>query len=255
MKFSTIVPAYDPSWTPEKVWGLNLIGHRYGRLWVIRDTGRVKRRSKTWLCSCSCGSGELKVVDGSAMRSGNTRSCGCILAEALAALKGKRRDRSSLIDRKFGRLTVTKDSGKRMPSGNIIYTCACECGNTTDVCASNLKASTTSCGCLLLEKITTHGLAGHYLYQVWVSMVHRCHNPSSTAYPNYGGRGIRVHAPWRDEPAAFLDWIDGTLGVRPEGHSLDRIDNDGNYEPDNLRWADGGTQSNNRRCSPKNKKV
>jgi len=256
MKFSTIVPAYDPSWTPKRVKGRDLAGHRYGRLWVIRDSGeRTASRDKKWLCSCSCGSGRLSAVVGQKLRSGHTRSCGCLQVESNAAKKGKTVDRSSLVGRKFGRLTVVEDSGKRAV-GNVIYSCICECGNTSNVRAYALKnGDTTSCGCYFTEQNYSHGLYSHYLYRTWANMVARCHKPSSISYPNYGGRGISVHAAWRDEPTEFINWIDGTLGERPEGHSLDRIDNDGNYEPDNLRWADAETQTNNRRCSPKNKKV
>lgn len=78
-------------------------------------------------------------------------------------------------------------------------------------------------------------------------MVLRCHDSKNRVYDCYGGRGITVHGPWRQSPQAFVAWVDEHLGQRPDRHSLDRINNDGNYEPGNLRWADYKTQNNNRR--------
>lgn len=74
----------------------------------------------------------------------------------------------------------------------------------------------------------------------------RCHNPESKDWGNYGGRGISVHPDWH-EPSAFLDYVDRVLGPIPAGHTIDRIDNDGDYEPGNVRWADYSTQNRNRR--------
>jgi hypothetical protein len=83
------------------------------------------------------------------------------------------------------------------------------------------------------------------LYNTWYAMVNRCTNPKNTSYARYGGRGITVYEPWLTDTMAFAEWIYANLGPKPERHSLDRIDNDGNYEPGNLRWADGSTQANN----------
>lgn len=92
----------------------------------------------------------------------------------------------------------------------------------------------------------THGLANHPSYHRWFNMIDRCENPSHAAYHNYGGRGITVHPAWRDV-ATFLAHLDSELGPCPTGYSLDRINNDGNYEPGNLRWATGSEQSRNTR--------
>ncbi len=85
------------------------------------------------------------------------------------------------------------------------------------------------------------------VYGTWQGMKGRCLNPTDRQYRNYGGRGISVHSDWRDDFPAFRDWVEANLGKRPEGYSLDRIDNDGNYEPGNLRWASARTQAGNRR--------
>lgn len=99
----------------------------------------------------------------------------------------------------------------------------------------------------------------HYLYDTWRGMRQRCSLPSMDSYPLYGGRGIGVYPEWAEAPRgreagrgfwAFANWVEENLGERPEGHTLDRIDTNGNYEPGNLRWADDLTQARNKRpCS------
>lgn len=119
-----------------------------------------------------------------------------------------------------------------------------------------VKGLWKSCGCHMraassaraVARNTTHGMAGHPLYQTWVGMMHRCTSPTSPDYPNYGGRGITVHPAWH-EPATFLAYLSAELGPRPEGYSLDRIDTDGPYAPGNVRWADASTQRRNQRRS------
>lgn len=83
------------------------------------------------------------------------------------------------------------------------------------------------------------------LYYTWMQMKQRCYNPNATSYKNYGGRGITVFAEWRESFQTFLDYV----GPRPEGKTMDRINNDGNYEPGNVRWATGVEQIANRRSS------
>jgi hypothetical protein len=84
------------------------------------------------------------------------------------------------------------------------------------------------------------------MYNTWVSMNARCYSLKHPRYGRYGGRGITVYEPWRTDCMAFATWAYENLGPKPEGMSLDRIDNDGNYEPGNLRWADHSTQMKNR---------
>jgi hypothetical protein len=93
---------------------------------------------------------------------------------------------------------------------------------------------------------TTHGMSGHPYYHCWVAMMYRCYNPKAQNYANYGGRGIGVYESWHDA-GVFLTWLDANLGPRPAGFSLDREDNNGNYEPGNVRWADKNTQLKNKR--------
>lgn len=80
----------------------------------------------------------------------------------------------------------------------------------------------------------------------WLSMMQRCENPKNKSYAGYGGRGITVCQEWRD-PKTFCDWVDQHLGACPAGHSIDRVDNDGNYEPSNVKWSTASEQASNRR--------
>lgn len=93
------------------------------------------------------------------------------------------------------------------------------------------------------------GRTEHVLYPLWYNMMSRCTNPLSTGWRHYGGRGISVYQEWVEDPWSFYNYCDETLGIRPDGYSIDRIDNDGNYEPGNIRWATQKQQVANRRSS------
>ena len=144
------------------------------------------------------------------------------------------------------------------------------CGAEWAANITNVKGGQTkSCGCLQRKAAAKTckerdssgesngnwkaGASRHYLWSTWVDMKRRCFNRNRKDFYRYGGRGITVHEPWVNDARAFVDWMDENLGPRPEGHSIDRIDNDGNYEPGNLRWADQKTQSQNRGRHIKNK--
>jgi hypothetical protein len=96
-----------------------------------------------------------------------------------------------------------------------------------------------------------HGESKTPLYQTWINMRRRCENPRHVGYKNYGGRGIKVCEAWNRSYDAFRDYVEFNLGPRPLGHTIDRIDNDGNYEPGNVRWSSLSVQSRNQRRGPR----
>lgn len=151
-----------------------------------------------------------------------------------------------LKGRRFGRLQVLDRAppGKRRGS---YWKCLCDCGTLHTAFVQDLvTGGTSSCGCLSKEtkRNYVHGLFGTRTYQTWHLMMARCYNPKDRSYPRYGGRGIAVCERWHD----LLQFV-GDVGERPAGLTLGRINNDGNYEPGNVRWEAPTQQANNRRSS------
>ncbi len=149
-----------------------------------------------------------------------------------------------LTGRRFGTLTVIR----RIPKDhNLRWECICECGKTSYPRASRLlKGLTKGCGCLRVWYHTKHLKSKTTEWNIWALMRQRCSDIKSNSYKNYGGRGITVCDRWKN---SFVDFL-ADMGPRPSrGHTLDRINNDGNYEPGNCRWATAQQQARNKRCS------
>jgi hypothetical protein len=172
-------------------------------------------------------------------------------------LPNERIHMSSFIDlsgQTFGYLTAL-ERDLNATGGKTVFVCHCRCGRTLSVQSSSLRSgNTNSCGCYQKEKTaeanTTHGQEGTSLYSVWSGIKQRTGNPLNSNYERYGARGVRVHPEWSDSFESFQQHILENLGDRPSTeHSLDRINNEGNYEPGNIKWSTEHDQSRNRRSN------
>ena len=211
----------------------DLTGQSFGR-WIVEGRApNCKKGNARWKCKCSCGA--KREVQGYTLKAGKSTSCGCISREISSP---------DISGQKFNKLKVIKRIGSDK-NRQSLWECLCDCGNTTQVIGSYLKAGhTKSCGCLLHHALK-HGKSGNSSYNSWRAMKARCLNPNSKGYERYGGRGISVCDEWIDEFAAFDEY----MGARPEGTTLERLDSNGNYEPGNCCWATPRDQMANRGVS------
>jgi hypothetical protein len=151
-----------------------------------------------------------------------------------------------LTGKVFGRLTVVGDSGKRTNNRQILWECICVCEERTLVCTYNLRSGRVfGCGCQRNAVRHGHARAGEVskTHHSWTAMKQRCLNSKCPGYADYGGRGITICDRWIESFESFLS----DMGEKPEGKSLDRIDNDGNYNPSNCKWSTPVEQASNRR--------
>lgn len=150
-----------------------------------------------------------------------------------------------LTGQRFGRLTVARSTDQR-ERRNVVYECSCDCGNACYISSRNLLSGhTTSCGCRQKETQMKkkHGESTTRLYGIWRNMKYRCQNVKSKDFANYGGRGISVCSEWKSSYEAFRDWA--LANGYQECLSIDRIDPNGNYCPENCRWITMEAQHGN----------
>ena len=238
---------------------IDLTGQKFGMLTVMgRGDDYVSpsgKRRPRWICRCECGG--IALCQSGTLKNGRTRSCGC-LQKKQASERAKTGDnrRLDISGQRFGRLTAVKNLGSNHGRCNI-WLCKCDCGNEVKIPTDSLRSGNTkSCGCLR-DELISHVNAKHNkskcnrLYNVWVGMRQRCNDKNHKSYANYGGRGISVCDEWSDY-LKFEKWAveNGYNESAQYGEcTIDRIDVNGNYEPNNCRWVDLLTQSLNKRNS------
>lgn len=225
---------------------IDLTGKKFGRLTVLSEDARNKNGRRTYLCSCECGN--TKVINGDSMRHGRTKSCGCLNKEVISRKRHK-----DLTGMRFNDLTVISLYGYDK-NGDQLWNCICVCGNKTISLAGNLRGEKSkSCGCKR-STYSTHGATKGKNrlpeYKVWCGIKSRCNTESDTNYKNYGARGIKVCDRWDKSFEKFIE----DVGMRPSPqHSIDRIDVNGDYTPENCKWATTSEQMLNRRILKNNK--
>jgi hypothetical protein len=212
---------------------VELVGKKFGKWTVV---GEVARGYADVLCEC----GQRKRVQTYTLLNGRSKSCGCLRREGWAP--------QTQVGDRYTKLVVEKKLGTN-DNGHREVIVLCDCGTRKVVPEVALRAGATkSCGCLRSARIAKQnrkqGQARAPFYRLWCAMLERTRN--GDRYPSYGPRGIRVLPEWEKDFFAFSEYIAQSLGPRPRGTSLDRIENDKGYEPGNLRWATNATQMRNK---------
>ncbi len=224
----------------------DLTGQIFGRLTVV---SRVEAPGQTyWNCRCECG--QEVVRSALHILAGNTRSCGCLRKELTQTMHKLRRQPPSPVGEIWGRFTVLEVLRPPTKKAESPWLCRCECGVEKVIPKpSSIKSgSIVSCGCFRIERIRETMAKKKFVTPdllrartVWNHMHYRCSSPNYPSYHRYGGRGIRVCERW-GEFANFLE----DMGFPPKALSLDRVDNNGDYCPENCEWRTHTEQSRNR---------
>lgn len=207
----------------------DLTGEKINNWLVLEHKGFNKHNASLWLVECQCEKHTKRIKDISQLRA--TDSCGC---KRIENLNGKT----------FGRLTVISDPIHK--NGKIYFKCRCSCENKTitEVRADELKSGTSkSCGCYALELKTKTGMSRERIYGIWDGMIRRCNDKDNKRYLNYGARGITICKEWYDF-LTFREWAFNN-GYK-DNLTIERIDVDKNYEPNNCTWITMKEQARNK---------
>jgi len=218
----------------------DITNQKFNKLTAVEYVkGKVGIKAK-WLCFCDCGN--TRLVDTNALMNGTLKNCG----KCHDGNRGKYADLTSLT---FGRWFVIKLYGYDKYN-KPLYLCRCKCGTEKTVPKQALiDSSSRSCGCLQLDTATKHNETKTRLYSIWHNMKDRCYREKHHSYHRYGGRGIKVCDEWLHDFMAFKKWAyeNGYDDKAKRGvHTIERINNDGNYEPSNCKWISIQEQYKNR---------
>lgn len=208
----------------------DLTGQRFGKLIVLQRNISQKDQQTYWDCLCDCGN--VKIVTGGNLKK-RTISCGC--SNSYKNISGQ----------KFGKLEVLYKDLNPKDRNRTWFICKCECGNIKSIRSGDIQnGNAKSCGCSTHEG--KHGSCYTAEYEAWKGMKRRCLNSKTVNYKNYGGRGITVCDEWINSFEIFFK----DMGQKPTNlHSIDRIDNNGNYCKDNCKWSTRIEQNRNKRSN------